>query len=158
MKQEEIAGYNRRIVNSNATGLIAVLFDIYFAYEEEAIEALQKEDVDTYVKAVRQCGQVMQYLKDALDFTYDISKELYSLYTFVQELMAKAMYMKREQEILEARKVVSPIAEAFAEIAKEDKSEPMMENTQQVTAGLTYGKKSLNEAYGSQEDSRGFWA
>lgn len=35
--------------------------------------------------------------------------------------------------------------ESFEEIAKQDTSGPVMENSQQVYAGLTYGKGSLNE-------------
>jgi flagellar protein FliS len=157
MKQEDIAAFNRRIAGSNRTGLIVVLFDIYFAYEKDALQALDENDQNAYVKAVRQCGQVMEHLKNALDFTYPIAKELYPLYTFVERTMAKAMYRKNKQDFLDARKVVEPLADAFSQIAATDNSEPLMENAQEVTVGLTYGRTSLQEAYDQKETSRGFW-
>lgn len=158
MKQEEIAAFNRKIASSNATGLIRVLFEIYFAYEADALQALEEDDQEGYVVAVRQCGQVMEHLKNSLDFTYPIAKELYPLYNFVEGIMAKAMYRKDKQDFAEARRIVTPLAEAFAEIAAADDSEPLMKNAQEVTAGLTYGRDSLNEAFGNEEASRGFWA
>ena len=46
---------------------------------------------------------------------------------------------------------------AFEEVAKQDTSEPLMENTQQVYAGLTYGKGSLNEVLMSRDEyNRGY--
>ena len=158
MKQEEVAAFNRKIASSNATGLIRVLFEIYFAYESDALQALEDGDQDAYVSAVRQCGQVMEHLKNSLDFTYPIARELYPLYNFVEERMAKAMYRKQRQDFTEARRIVEPLAEAFSKIAAEDHSEPLMKNAQEVTAGLTYGRTSLNEAFGNEELSRGFWA
>ena len=43
------------------------------------------------------------------------------------------------------REVMGKLKDAFIEVAKEDDSAPVMENTQQLYAGLTYGKGALNE-------------
>lgn len=48
---------------------------------------------------------------------------------------------------------------AFEEVAKQDTSGAVMQNTQQVYAGLTYGKGKLNEVFmNGNERSRGFMA
>ena len=47
------------------------------------------------------------------------------------------------------------LANSFRRIKKDDKSGPVMENTQQLYSGLTYSKTSLNEdMYG--DVNRGF--
>ena len=49
--------------------------------------------------------------------------------------------------------------ESFEKIAQEDTSETVMKNSQQVYAGLTYGKGTLNEVFmNPNEASRGFKA
>ena len=55
------------------------------------------------------------------------------------------------------REVMTKLKEAFEEVAKQDTSGPLMENTQQVYAGLTYGKGSLNEVLISGDEyNRGY--
>ena len=46
----------------------------------------------------------------------------------------------------------------ICEVAKQDTSEPLMHNTQQVYAGMTYGKEQLNENFQESDTSRGFFA
>lgn len=158
MNKESMTMFTRKIANSNGCGLIVVLFEIYFAYEKDALQALELDDEKEYLHALRQCSQVMRHLKDSLDFSYEISYQLYPLYQFVEETLAKAMYRKKKADIENASKVVKPLWESFEEIAKVDTSAPLMKNTQEVTVGLTYSKNNLNEAYTKEESSRGFWA
>ena len=59
----------------------------------------------------------------------------------------------------EINKVMESLHSAFAEVAKQDTSGAVMQNTQQVYAGLTYGKGRLNEVFmNGNEQSRGFMA
>ena len=53
--------------------------------------------------------------------------------------------------------MIKGLKESFEEVAKQDGSGPVMENTQQVYAGLTYGRDSLSEVtmYGNMAN-RGF--
>ena len=45
---------------------------------------------------------------------------------------------------------------AFVEAAKQDQSEPVMKNTQQVYAGMTYARCALNEDFVDNGNQRGF--
>ena len=44
-----------------------------------------------------------------------------------------------------ACEVIRGLMESFEQVAKEDHSGPVMEHSQQLYAGLTYGKGTLNE-------------
>ena len=50
------------------------------------------------------------------------------------------------------------LGDAFEQLAEQDKSKPLMGNTQKVIAGITYGKGTLNESLMGNQASRGFWA
>ena len=57
MTAETIATFTRKIAASNRAGLVCVLYEIYFAYETEALDFLEEQktgDVTDYTKAVRQ--------------------------------------------------------------------------------------------------------
>ena len=83
MTREEISCFTNRITSGNATGIIVVLFDIYSCYADDAKCALRRgrddKSLSEYTHAIRQASQVLRHLKGALDFKYDISKNLYSL-------------------------------------------------------------------------------
>ena len=100
MRREEISIFSRRIAQSNASELIVVLYDIYFAYENEAYLALEDASWDGYLSSLRKCSQVIEHLKSSLDFNYSIAKELYPLYNFVEVSLSKAIY-SRDKNISE---------------------------------------------------------
>ena len=47
------------------------------------------------------------------------------------------------------------LCKAFEEVAKHDTSKSVVQNSQQVYAGLTYGKGTLNEVFMDNEAARG---
>ena len=58
-----------------------------------------------------------------------------------------------------ATHVMERLLPSFREVAKQDTSEAVMKNVQQIYAGLTYGRGSLNETIGDDiGKNRGFEA
>ncbi len=162
MTQETKATFTRRIAQSNPSQLICILYEIYFSYETEALDFLKNEgadsDISDYTKSLRMCGQTVRHLKEALDFTYEIAASLYAIYDFVERSIAKSIYEKNEKRILEIHGIMKSLEESFVELAKLDERAPMMDNTEQVVAGLTYGRNQLNESIEAKGSNRGFFA
>ena len=157
MDQEAVTTFTRRITNGNKSQIIVVLFDMVSVDLDDATEGLKNHEQEEYMEALRHANEVLEHLQNALDFKYDISKDLYSLYDYCKRSIAKSMYSGRDEGINEAREVIEPLAEAFREVAENDDSAPLMENTQKIAAGLTYGKPDVNEAVDTN-DNRGFLA
>ncbi|MCR5545952.1 MAG: flagellar protein FliS [Lachnospiraceae bacterium] len=164
MNKEKISSFKLRITESNQTELIVILYEIYFAYLEDAKEVLEKmshEDkglyIDAYGKSLRMASQVLRHLKDDLNFTYDISANLFSLYDFCERSIAKASYSFEIKDLDNTLKVMKPLYQSFMEVAKNDNSKPVMQHAQKVSAGYTYGRNDVMESVGS-ESNRGFFA
>lgn len=152
LKQE----FTRRLSQCNKGELIVIMYDILFAYIKEAREAFEQEDHKAYKEAVRKAQNSIDALKKALDFRYEISRDLYQLYVHCKNLMAKAMYQNQMDGMDEAEKILKRLYTSFCEAAKTDTSGPLMSNTQQVYAGFTYGRLNLNESY-IEDNHRGFF-
>lgn len=153
MTKELIQTFTNRITQSNKSELVVVLYDIFFAYIEEA-ETVSGEE---QTKAYRGASQVLEHLKAALDFKYELATQLYPIYDYCERVIAKAMYKDMREELSAIKRIMTSLKEAFVEVAKADDSEVMMHNAQKVTAGLTYGKNDVKEA-GDYDPSRGFLA
>ena len=91
----------------------------------------------------------------ALDLQYEVSLQLFQLYRFAQKRLIEASYEETDKKLEDAIPIFRELREAFSEVAKQDNSGPVMRNIDQVYAGLTYGKGSLNEIV---ERKKGFQA
>ena len=157
MKQEQVQDFTRRISQSNRSGLTVIIYEIIFAYMDEAKESLSMDQYEDFKAALLKAQRGVDELMQSLDFRYDISRDLYSLYVFVKETIAKAVVKKNTDDLEGAREVLMNLYDAFVEAAKQDHSNPLMQNTQQVDAGITYGKNNLTETF-QEPTSRGFFA
>lgn len=152
LKQE----FTRRLSQCNSGEMIVIMYDIVFTYMDEAKEAHEKNSYEEYKNAVRKSQSAIDTLIGALNFKYEIAKELHKLYIYSKNCLAKAIYQNRTEGIEEAEKILKRLYASFCEVAKSDTSGPLMRNTQQVYAGMTYGRTTLNE--NCYEDShRGFF-
>ena len=138
--------------------MIVIIYDIVFAYIEDAKQSYAAGDHEGFKNALRKAQRAVDELIHALNFQYEVSKNLYSLYVFSKETMAKAIVKNSTDELEDVLAVLKDLYEAFMEASKQDHSLPLMQNTQQVYAGMTYGKNDLTETFQMPETSRGFFA
>ncbi len=158
MNRDKISAFTLRIASSNGCGLISILYDIYEEYETDALENFEAGQVTEAIVALKKCAEVVSHLQKDLNFEYKVSGNLYALYDYVQRNVSKSIYKANADGLLEAKKVMDELGDAFDQLAKEDTSSPIMQNTQHIMAGITYGKNSLNESVMGNQARRGFWA
>ncbi len=158
MNKDKISAFTLKIASSNGSGLISILYDIYGEYESEALQCFEAGQVNDALAALKKCAEVVNHLQKDLNFDYKVSVNLYALYDYVQRNVSKSIYKADSNGLLEAKVVMDNLKEAFSQIAEDDASAPLMQNTQHVMAGMTYGKRALNESIMGDQYSRGFWA
>lgn len=153
MTKEEIQEYTLRVTQGNRTDLIVTTYDIILKYIADASDVLRQEDIIKYKWNIKKANQFIAQLMEALDFQYEVSLQLFQLYRFAQKRLIEAFYEKTDEKLADAVSVFKGLREAFFNVAKQDSSGPVMKNIDQVYAGLTYGKGSLNETV---ERKKGF--
>lgn len=158
MEKEQITDFTRRIVQSNRSELTVINYEIIFAYLADAKKAHEKEQWDEFKNALRKAENSITELINTLNFSYEISKNLFQIYVFCKDELAVSMYKRSTAQIEDAERLLKKLYQGFLEAAKTDTSAPLMKNTQQVYAGYTYGKNDLVENYKELDKSRGFFA
>ena len=93
---------------------------------------------------------------ESIDFTTEIAGNFISLYAYVNKELLLAEIRKDVSVFDNVKVVIEPLRDTYIELAKQDKSEPIMMNTQKVMAGYTYSKGDINESVDSQSN-RGFY-
>ncbi|MGN0482206.1 MAG: flagellar protein FliS [Lachnospiraceae bacterium] len=150
--------FTRRITSSNRSELVVILYEMALEYLQDAKDAMQKAQTQDAKQQIRNADTVLKELCDCLDFQYKIAYDLYAVYTYCRRSLARAMYQNRPDGIEEAESQLKELYEAFCEVADQDQSQPLMQHTQRVYAGITYGRGELNESLQEPEAGRGFFA
>lgn len=156
MQKEQIQEFTSKITLSNRSGLTVVTYEILFAYLADAKSALKEERYEDYKQSIRQAQKCITELMMTLNFSYELATELYHIYAYGKELLAKAIYKRSEAEIAECENLMRMLYTSFVEVAKTDNSAPLMRNTEQVYAGYTYGRNDVNSST-DVNPSRGFF-
>lgn len=151
LKQE----YARRITQANKTQLIVILYEMFLTYTEDAREVWESSRTD-FRENIRKARGCLDELMTSLDFQYEIAMNLLQLYLYANRELIHADIRNNPNRLEEADKVIRGLHEAYAQVAVQDTSAPVMENAQTIYAGLTYGKNTLTENLSDEGVNRGF--
>lgn len=160
MTSEKKQEYTRRISQANATGLTVILLEMTASYIEDAIEAWNAVDTDTfaYRQAIARADDCLVYLQQTLDFRYEVSGDLFSLYQYVIKQLMHADIRRDQDALKKAQRVMERLVMDFTMISEQDNTEPLMEYAEELYAGLTYGSDGISNNMVSGIGSRGFLA
>lgn len=157
MNKEQKKEYTARVAQANKSELVVIIYELFLLAIEDAEKSFDKGELSAGVKYVKRAQGFLQELMGSLDHRYAIAAELKRLYRYVYEQLIFSALRQKLVNGETVKEVMGKLKDAFVQVAKEDKSGTVMENTQQVYAGLTYGKGSLNEVLMTgNESNRGF--
>lgn len=151
--------FTARVTQATKSELVVIMYEIILTDIKTAREAYAKGDKLVYVAEMRNAQKFVLELMNALDFEYEISKQLMSLYIYLNKNIIKSLANYDEERLETIEMIVNKLLDSFRQVSEMDNSEPVMENTETLYAGLTYSRDSLNEtAYANGVSNRGFMA
>lgn len=149
--------FTARISQASRTELVVIMYEIILTDINSARTCYDKGDTVMYEHELKHGQRFLNELMATLDYRYELSYQLMSLYIFINKSLISAMLQNKTDTLAGAETVLITLLEGFKNISRKDLSGPVMQNTQQLYAGLTYGKGVLNETYlNPNEQSRGF--
>lgn len=159
MRKELIQEFSMRVTQASRSELIVIMYEVILNDIEYAREALEAGDTATYEKELAHAGRFVNELMSALDYSIGLSYHLMSLYIFANKELTTAKVQKQPELLDSVSEIFEKLLAGYRKVSEEDESGPVMKNTQQVYAGLTYGRGTLNEMYVNMNESkRGFMA
>lgn len=159
MTQEQIRTYTLRVSQASPRELVVIMYDIILDDIKNAREAKAFHNEKQYQADLTHAYRFLNELMESLDFSVGISYQLMSLYIYVNKMLARARVSGNIEPLNDVEMVIEKLRAGFDGIKDQDKTGAVMQNVQQVYAGLTYGKGKLNESYFNLQDyNRGFKA
>lgn len=154
MTKDKIRDYSMRISQTSKTGLVVIMYDIVVEYIIEAKVHFLQNEKEEFRRSLKKAENIVQRLASSLDMKYELSSQLMSIYIFANKALIRAAMRYDTSELSRIAAMFRKLKESFKAIEQYDTSGPVMENVQQVYAGMTYSKSSLNESI--YNNDRGF--
>lgn len=158
MTKEIKQQFTLRITQANSTEMVVIIYEMLLCYLEECGNALEKEDVAAFKEAVRKARGCLNELLRSLDIKYEPAPALQKLYLFCIRRLALGEARRSRELLSEIERVIKPLHDAYSQIAGQNQAGPVMNNSQTVYAGLTYGRNTLTENMADQGTNRGMLA
>ncbi len=127
-------------------------------YLEYAKEAFKQKQSGRFVQEIHRAQDCLQELKASLHMEYEPAPALCKLYLYMHRELARSIISSSEKFLEQPVSILTRLRDVYLELEKTGSWEPVMENAQQVYAGLTYGKGSLVESMTVSDGNRGFLA
>lgn len=157
MKKEVMKEFTVRVTQASKSELTVILYEMILTELKEAKEAHGQGDMTAFDRELKLAQKYVTELQATLNYSYSISYDLLSLYLYVNKSIITAIVRRSPDTLDTAESILNKLLVSFKGVSDLDKSGPVMRNTQQLYAGLTYGKGYLNETYVDPSDqNRGF--
>jgi len=158
MDQERKREFADRMIRSNRSELVVILYEVIFAYFDDVRKDFSEENWEEAKIDLDNAERVIRRLMDDLNFNYPISKQFFSLYHFSLKELAKIRIKKNIDPLPYVEQILRNLYSSFVQVAKDDHSPALMKNVEQVTVGLTYDKNNIKEIYADLAGKRGYYA
>lgn len=108
--------YKEQSVNTMTPGeMLNLLFDELLKRLTRADLALEKKDFESFEQSIQRSIDIVTYLKNTLNFNYEISRELKRLYDFFLYEFSRIKAGRNRQVITEVRPLIVELRDTFKE-------------------------------------------
>ena len=156
MTDEKRQKFILRVSQANPSAMVVVVYDIFDVYCAELLAAdTQSEDFKDLIWNCRCC---IRELIEGLNMQYELARNFYEIYRFVDRQLITCGVRRETVDLDRCRRLIRSLRDAYAEAAANDRSAPVMKNTDVVYAGMTYGRNDINTESVAAGTNRGFLA
>ncbi len=150
MTKEQINEYSVRISQASKAELVYITYEIIIDYMKDAEKAYEAGNKQEFTFFVKQAMNFIDDLSSSLDMSYEIAHNLISLYMYVKKKLIHANAVFTCEDFADIMDIIDKLRKAFTDAAAQnvnnEKNTKVMQGSEQIYAGYTYGKNlKLNE-------------
>ncbi|MCR5279970.1 MAG: flagellar protein FliS [Lachnospiraceae bacterium] len=158
MTREKIQEFTLRVSGANKTEMIVILYDIALTYAEDAKAALERSDTAAFRVEIGRIRNTLRELMDSVNTSADMGMNILKLYIFCNGELTRA-YMDCDMDpVFHVVSILTKLREAYEVVSRQDKTGPVMENTEKVYSGLTYNRSLRSDDVSGSDVNRGYFA
>lgn len=146
MTRDDISSYTMQISQANTSQLVCIAYELWQVFLSDALACYHAGDAAGFKHHLKKVQRVNQEIISMMNHDNAVARDVMAIHFFANGRLVQSILKNQPQELEPVSDMIEKLHASFAELAKKDTDEPLMKNTQQVYAGLTYGKGALNES------------
>lgn len=158
MTSEQKQAFTLRITQANPTDMVVILYEMLLCYVQDGRNALEKQEEIIFRESLRKARGCLGELMNSLDMRYEPAPALLGLCGYCVRMLTVAELRKSQEPLGEIERIAGSLRDAYRQIAGQNQAGPVMNNSQTIYAGLTYGRNMLTEDMTDQRANRGMYA
>lgn len=153
MNSELKKQYTMRISQANNVQMIIISYEMIETYLEDALSV---ENQSSYAENIDLAKRCIEEMMNNLHYEYDLAKSLKELYLYMKKRLRQAAWENDRVAVEEVKNMIVGLKDSYVKIADQDNSLPLMQNTQSVVAGITYGRNQILDEVSQDVSNRGY--
>lgn len=145
MTQEQMNIYKMRIAQAGIGELTVIMLEMEMQWMTEALGAYATQDLHAFTDCVERAQSVQVELMNVVNTENCVGYDVYSIFAFINKELIHAKVKQEPLDIQRCKNMLEKLYRSFREVARTDKGGPIMEGSEKVYAGLTYGAGGLVE-------------
>lgn len=146
MTTEEMNGYKMRITQAGIASLTLVMLEMEMQWIDEAVEAFDAQDIDSFTDYTGKAQSTQVELMNVLNMNNPVAADTYSVFAYINKMLIASKIKRQPQDLTRCREMLAKFYKSFQMIEHTDTAGPVIEHSEKVYAGLTYGAKGLVES------------
>ena len=146
MTTEEMNVYKLRITQAGIAELTLIMLEMEMQWIDEAVLAYDGGKTEEFLDCVDKAQGTQVELMNVLNMENPVAVDMFSVFAYINKLSIQSKIKKEPQELSRCREMLGKFYQSLQVIAGSDTAGPVMEQSEKVYAGLTYGTHGLVES------------
>lgn len=146
MTEEQMNVYKMRISQAGIAEMTTIMLEMEAQWIWDAVVAYDGNDKEEFVRCTGKAQAVQVELMNVMNMENPVAVDVYSVFAYINKQL---IHSKIKQQPLEFERLAALLEQyhtSFVNLVKTDQGGPVMQQSEKVYAGLTYGAGGLVES------------
>ena len=146
MTEEQMNVYKMRIAQAGIAEMTTIMLEMEIQWIRDAVVAYDGNDKEEFVRCTGKAQAVQVELMNVMNMENPVAVDVYSVFAYINKQL---IHSKIKQQPLEFERLAALLEQyhtSFVNLVKTDQGGPVMQQSEKVYAGLTYGAGGLVES------------
>lgn len=146
MTQEDMNLYKMRISQAGIAELTLIMMQMEMQWMKEACGAYEDKDMDLFQENVSNAQSVQVELMNVMNVNNSVARDMYSVFVYINKMLIESQIKQHPVDLMRCVGMMEKFYKSIEAISETDTAGPVMESSEKVYAGLTYGASGLVES------------
>ena len=146
MTEEQMDAYKMRIAQAGIAEMTTIMLEMEMQWIQDASAAYTEKKLEEFERCVDKAQSVQVELMNVMNMENPVAVDVYSVFVYINKQLIRAKIKRQPLEFERLVAMLEKYHAGFGELIKTDQGGPVMQLSEKVYAGLTYGVGGLVES------------